>query len=226
MFTVYIINHNLLEWPKKLVHDILKLDKLDDVFFVDNASTYPPLLEWYKTECPSKVVHLPHNCGHRAPWNQGVIRETCKSPYFVVTDPDLDIEAVPTDVFNKLKWGLDHFGTYKAGLSLEIYDIPEDYPVAQTAKDWEAGYWAKERLVDGFYMSPVDTTFSLYRAASNYDWGYSIDGVRADRPYTARHMPFYLTKENAQPDFINYLQVCDRVAASGSSVYRKILGIP
>jgi hypothetical protein len=118
-----------------------------------------------------------------------------------------------------LIWGINRFNTYKAGLSLEIQDIPDHPLTKEFVLAWESKYW--EKKVDGFYMSPVDTTFALYRKKSSV---WDIDGVRSDRPYTARHLPFYVTKDNAGEDFVNYLRTCNS-SASGSHLYKRILGI-
>jgi hypothetical protein len=218
--TVYINNFNLLEWTKALHQNILQLDNLAELYIIDNNSDYQPLLEWYETQ--DNIIRLDRNVGHKAPWSENIV-QTCKTDWYVVTDPDLDISGVPGDVFSKLIWGINKFNTYKAGLSLEIQNLPDNPLTREFVLAWESKYW--EKKVDGFYMSPVDTTFALYRkkALKQYCIG-EIDGIRSDRPYTAKHLPFYISKENAPEDFINYLRTCNN-SASGSYLYKRILGI-
>jgi hypothetical protein len=48
---------------------------------VDNDSTYPPLLEWYKT-CDCEVILLGVNSGPRAPWESGCIDQ--RATYYAV----------------------------------------------------------------------------------------------------------------------------------------------
>jgi hypothetical protein len=60
------------------------LNQGHDVYIVDNASTYKPLLDWYSQQKDVKIIKLGINNGHTSPWKNGIINS---SDYYVVTDP-------------------------------------------------------------------------------------------------------------------------------------------
>jgi len=197
----YINNRNRLAWTRDIVREIERLG--GEPIIVDNASTYPPLLAWYASGCPWRIVRLGDNVGSRAPWISGTIdREVRRGELYVVTDPDLDLAGVPDDALSVLARGLDKHGARKAGLSLEINDVPRELlGVRQlnnlTLEQIESHYWAN-RLDAEFWKAAVDTTFAMYRHNGRVAMDVSFyDGVRADRPYTAKHLPWY----RAEKDF-------------------------
>lgn len=72
---------------------------------IDNGSSYPPLLEWYKT-CPHKVHMMPAGSGHRSLWQSGLINQY-PDEHYIVTDHDLDLSGVPGDFVDVLFKGLE-----------------------------------------------------------------------------------------------------------------------
>jgi len=192
----FIINRDRLTWPKAMVEQIRRLK--GEPIIVDNGSTYPPLLEWYKTsDC--HVIRLGdagQNATKFSPWKCGVIaREVPSNGLYVVTDPDLDLSSVPDDALSVLERGLS-YGVTKAGLSLELNDVPRHclslkQVNGRTLEQCEIGYW-HVRLDPQFWRAATDTTFALYRNTGPMNFGPPFyTAVRADRPYTARHLPWY-----------------------------------
>ncbi len=185
----YVINFNRLEYVKQLIDSLQCIPHCRPII-VDNASTYPPLLEWYGSGCPVEVVRLKQNQGPRVLWGSSV--DLTAGTYFAVTDPDLDVTAVPVDVMTVLTDGLKDFPDIcKCGLSLETGDLPMT-PLADSVRKWEAQFWA-DRRNDRFFDAMIDTTFAVYRAA-NPCCVYG-PALRSDRPYTARHLPWYITPD-------------------------------
>jgi hypothetical protein len=188
MIPIYINNFNRLTTTRNMVEYLQAVPEALPII-VDNASTYPPLLEWYQN-CPCEVSRLNRNHGPNAPWlmfKRGMGRG---SDYYVVTDSDLDLSGVPADLLQMLRNGLTmHPRRIKAGLSLEVRDLPEQFESTTIIRKWEARFWQKR--VDALWWDAnVDTTFALYRVADgvcNNVW----PALRADRPYTARHVPWY-----------------------------------
>jgi len=186
---------------------------------LDNASTYPPLLKWYET-CPCEVIRLSTNYGHRVLWNApGVLdavmkREGCY--FYGLTDPDIDMETVPVDVLDKILeiYAIYGISLHKIGVSLEINDLP-DNEVSTRVKEWEQLFWnGSERqglirtfegkeLPVGIYAAAIDTTFAIYRRDSMRE-PFKFGQVRLDRPYTAKHMPWYLTVGDLPEDYKVY----------------------
>lgn len=201
----YIISFNRLT-PLKAMCEFLTQTGVEPVI-IDNNSTYPPLLEWL-AQCPYEVHLRPTNGGHLVLWRE--LPHLITDRYYIVTDPDLDLSAVPHDYVEVLKEGLRMFPhVMKAGLSLDIFDLPlNDY--TQEVIKWERKYWERE-LKNGFYMSEIDSTFALYD--SQRDFGTLpndkfFKAVRADKPYTAVHLPWTLTKETMNEEEQYYIDNC------------------
>ena len=190
----YIINRDRLTWLKSTVSEIIRFG--GEPVVLDSASSYPPLLEWYASS-EVRVIRLDTNLGSRSPWLSGVVdREVQPGEHYVVTDPDLDLTGVPSDVLSVLARGLDQHGVTKAGLSLELNDVPRELldvwqPIhGKTLEQCEIRYW-QEKLDEQFWDAPIDTTFALYKHGAEMQGADFYKGVRSDRPYTAKHLPWY-----------------------------------
>ncbi len=61
----------------------------NNIKIIDNASTYPPLLEYYST-IPFEVFRLKENEGHMVFWENDIF-EKYRHDLYVVTDPDISI---------------------------------------------------------------------------------------------------------------------------------------
>jgi hypothetical protein len=201
MIPIYINNRDRLTTTRRLAEQCARLT-LAEVIIVDNASTYPPLLEWYQ-DCPFRVERLEANRGPRGVWTCPRL-ETHKElgiTHYVVTDPDLDLEGVPRDALTLLEDGLTRYPwAIKAGLSLAIDDLPDAYQRKKQVLSREARFWTDP--VDAeFFKSEIDTTFAMYRVPDA--WGGYGPALRTARPYTARHVPWY-TAEGQESDEETY----------------------
>lgn len=194
----FIIMFNRLTWPQKLCADLASSGC--EVILIDNKSTYPPLLEWYKT-CPYKV-HFVENLGCKTLWLSGVI-DQYDDEYYIVTDHDLDILELPADWIGVLMAGFKYDVT-KSGLSLKIDDLP-DNPFANEVKEFESRFWNTK--INGYYLSQIDTTLAVYSRARMTQVKFPFDfidnshsifwnAVRSPDGYEARHLPWYNTPEN------------------------------
>lgn len=186
---VLIINFNRLMLPVKMA-DWIAARGCEPVF-IDNASDYMPLLEYY-AKAPYKVVRLEKNFGHTVIWQPGlkILDNIVGNGRYIVTDPDLDLTRVPDDFLQVLNSGLDRYTTYdKCGLSLEINDLPDTEECRLVRTRFEPQYWLHP-LDESYFHADTDTTFALYREGVRW---YSHSGIRTNRPYTARHVPWYYT---------------------------------
>ena len=156
---------------------------------MDNASTYPPLLH-YLDRTDVEVVRLGEHLGKHAPWLAGLVFE--EKAYYAVSDPDLDLSGCPEDLFEVLQRALEvHSWAIKCGPSLEIEDIPADRPWRDQVVAWERQFWTR-RLDGRHFRAAIDTTLALYRASTEFDASaWTAPAIRCDRPYTARHVPWY-----------------------------------
>lgn len=168
----------LVAWLEDTGHERLIL--------LDNASTYPPLLD-YLAASPHEVVRVGANLAQTAPWETGVVTEL-KLP-FVVSDPDLlPDEACPADAleyFQELL--LRHRAFDKAGFGLLIDDLPEHYPHREAVRAWEEPFWEREEE-PGVFAAHIDTTFAVHRPGTPYK---VTEALRTGYPYVMRHLPWY-----------------------------------
>lgn len=222
---VFINNRNLLTWPRAMAE--LLWDQGHYVTIVDNASTYAPLIDWYDNEWKRPVIRLRSNEGPRAPW---VVMGKQLEPY-VVTDPDLDISAVPADWPEVLLAGVWLRGV-KCGLSIEDRNF-SSLSIGHGMGDvfgghegWE-GYrddtiWGKP-IGHLFFDFPVDTTFAVYDPEIDC---HRIGGCRVAAPYQAIHLPWHIVLEvdHADPslqvpmtdEYANYLKTVETGATVAS----------
>lgn len=183
---VFINNRDRLTSTRAMVEYLSRAPGAE-VTIIDNASTYPPLLEWYDG-CGVEVVRLRENLGPRALWRStGLVPA---SEDYAATDSDLDLSLLPLDLLEALRAGLALYPKIvKAGLSLEIDDLPAGTPLTLRIREWESRWW-RRRLNDFWWDADTDTTFAVYRAGTT-EWPGVLPAARADRPYTARHLPWY-----------------------------------
>lgn len=191
---VFITNRDRLTSVKSLVEWLLSAGTRR-VVIVDNASTYSPLLDYYKALPMGVSVHLlGRNLGPWAFWQEGM-HKSQSTPY-VVTDSDLVPDKnCPKDLIQKLNTLL-HIRpeSGKVGPGLKISDVP-DVIGSGCDKSVEASYWLNRYSAEAF-LAPIDTTFALYAAYSDGQIGHTFDNpnnLRMDIPYLVCHRPWYET---------------------------------
>lgn len=206
MIPCYLTNRDLLSPVRGMVDHLLGCDGVGLVTILDCGSTYAPLLEWYALECPCevRVVRLP-NLGCRALWDSG---EVPRGQAYFASDADLDLRGVPKDFLGVLQTGLSFFpDAVKCGLSLRLHDIPLDAYLRNAAIAHEFPYWTQPRA-EGWFAANIDTTAAMYRAGSG--WGGYGPALRSAPPYSARHLPWYLTPETFTEEWQWYRDHCDK----------------
>lgn len=210
---IFINNRNLLTWPKKMLDKIKTFDGVGDIYIIDNGSTYEPLLAWYETK-PCEIIKL-GNLGHEAVWKCGVL-DKIDSEYYVVTDPDLGLENIPTNALLYLKERMDKYKLDKIGFGLEYNNVRIDSPYYQHLYLYEKERWFQSNRYDNTYFDvAIDTTFALYSKKK-----YFIGGASVGRPYVAKHYPWYLTYSDIEKndEFKYYLN-----HANISSSYKSLI---
>lgn len=212
---VIINNRDLLTWPKAMVERIKDYKDVGNIYIVDNGSTYPPLLEWYKTG-PCHIV-MESNLGFGAPWLSGVV-ENITDPFYVVTDSDMGLENTPDNTLVYLKNKLVQLNLNKIGLGLDWEAVKPDAMYYNRMQGHEKTRWATSRVKDDVYMDvQIDTTFALYKERR-----YFIGGASTTFPYVARHIPWELSREDYEnnEEFKYYVQ-----NATIASSYKWFLGL-
>jgi hypothetical protein len=173
----------LVTWLERAGHD--------EIVVVDNASTYPPLLE-YLDASPHTIVRLDENLGHLSPWKSGTVERLATGRWYGVSDPDvIPVADCPTDAADHLRHLLRRYSQYiKAGLGLQIDDLPDHYVHAEHVRRWESQFWQRS-IRQGVWHARVDTTFAVYRPYEPSFQYAVLLAMRTDAPYLARHLPWY-----------------------------------
>jgi hypothetical protein len=160
----------------------------DEIYLIDNASTYEPLLEYYRSTSHT-VVRLDENYGKFSFWQAPGVRERAGDRPFVYTDPDVvPVPECPLDALDRFAALLDRYpAVTKVGFGLRIDDIPEYYRHRNAVIAWERQMW-EWPVERGAYYAPIDTTFALYRGGASS----AREAIRTGWPYVARHDSWYL----------------------------------
>ena len=217
---IYVISYNRLDCLKKLMDFFEKRNLTKNVIIIDNNSSYKPLLD-YLQNVPCKVVFLKRNYGHLVLWKCHQFDDVILNEPFVLTDCDVvPVDEIPEDFMKKMYDALrNHSSLTKVGLSLSLDDIPDYYEQKRKVLDWEAKFWVNRMADDeSLFDAPVDTTFAVYRPnvpPSVLAWWNS---ARTDKPYTARHLGWYLNNEQPTDEDIWYSKV---VSGESSMWYGK-----
>ena len=205
---VIINNFNRLTTLKALINS-LEIRGYSNIFIIDNASTYAPLLEYYKN-CKYKVYRLEKNLGHKALWRSGIHKLFYKDP-FVYTDSDvLPGDNCPDNFLEELLNILKRYRfASKAGLALKIDNLPDHFDQKESVIEWEKRHWEFEIERD-LYRAPIDTTFALYRpyVRANSNW-YTLN-LRLAGEFTSRHLPWYNNSSNLTQEERFYIESCKR----------------
>lgn len=200
---IIINNFNQLDYLKRLI-DALESRGYTNIHIIDNASTYPPLLEYY-VRCPYTVYKLKDNLGYLALWKSGLF-ELFKRDYFVYTDPDVvPVDECPDDfmeVFYRLMRKYKYAA--KVGFSLRISDLPDYFENKAKVVEWESRFWRRQ-AEPNVYKAPIDTTFALHRPFTFSTSREEERMLRVGEPYSLHHLPWYVDPENMSENMKYYI---------------------
>lgn len=209
---VIINNFNRINYMQQQI-DWLERAGMRNIFIIDNASSYPPLLDYYRNS-KHTVIILESNIGYKALWDTSIHLWFKGLPY-IYTDPDvIPINECPLDAVKYFQEILnEHKDINKVGFGLQINDIPDYYQKKSEVINWEKKFWSTP-ISNNLFKADIDTTFALYRPFSvKQQWGKTL---RTGGKYIARHLPWY---EN--PDEISEEELLYSKKAIGSVWYPK-----
>lgn len=176
----------------KLIEWLEHADAVDRIVLFDCETAYPPLLDYFATT-QHQVVKLP-NFGQREFATAREMSAQWGYAHHVVSDPDLlPRDDCPRDIVPRMIEALDETGFKKAGPSLEIGDLPEQYTCRLLAIEAEIGYWLRP-ISPRYYAAQIDSTFGMQRTFAP-DSGFQLpagDAIRLNYPYVMRHSTWYL----------------------------------
>ena len=186
---IVINNRNRFVFLKNLI-EALEQRNYRNIIILDNNSTWPPLLEYYKI-IPYKVVYLGKNLGFNA-LEKLSLYKTIRKNYFVYTDPDiLPIENCPDDFMTYFMDVLKRYPkVQKVGFSLKFDDLPDHFADKHKVIEWESAFY-NNCLEPGLYQADIDTTFALHRPYAVISTRGNFKMIRTGDPYMAYHMPWY-----------------------------------
>jgi hypothetical protein len=204
---IYIIVFNNLTYLKNMIRQLERFT--DNIIVINNCSTYQPLLDYLKYECPYIIINNEKNLltdtdliDHLNP---------LFPDYFVITDPDLELpSSFNAETLIILKKLTVEYQVYKAGLSLCI-DSDQDFRDIKcrdhSIREWEGRYWTN-RLDNSddlvVYRADVATTFALYNKKQFH--GDYYQAVRLAGPYQCKHLPWYKTCRVPDQELDYYLE--------------------
>lgn len=200
---IIINNYNRLAYLEQLIGS-LTARGYNNIYIIDNNSTYPPLLEYYRTT-PYTVFRLNSNVGYLALWKTGIFKKFRKS-YYVYTDSDMCIdEGCPHNFMQHfLELHKKYKMAQKVGFGLRIDDLPDCFKNKDKVIGHESRFW-ETQVEKSVYKAEIDTTFALYKPfcggkADRYQQTY-----RTGFPYVIRHLPWYVDSANPDPEELYYV---------------------
>ena len=190
---IIINNRNRYTFLRQMIEQ-LQAFGYKNIYVLDNDSSYPPLLEYYKT-ATIKVIYLKKNLGYRALWISDVFNQF-KNDYYVYSDPDILLQDdCPKDFVYQLYQYLNKYSAKeKAGVALKIDDLPSCYNLREDVYKWEKPNWEK-KLDENVYDALVDTTLALYKPLA-FGNAEECAAIRVAGKLTAKHLPWYLDSLN------------------------------
>lgn len=194
---VIIINYNRLADLKILVEFLLKRQH-KNIVIVDNNSTYPPLLEYYKQVKDSVTIErMEENYGHLVFWKNEKLYNKYSKGYHIITDADIiPNENLPKDYIKQLSDILDrNKDVTKVGFALKIDDIPDFFQHKSKVLEWEKKHWDNQ-VGNNLYRNELDTTFAIYPPHYTYDLLNFYHAIRVAGDFTAQHNGWYIDDKN------------------------------
>lgn len=201
---IFIQNFNQVSYLRKQIDWLLRAG-YRRIVIVDNASDYPPLLQYYDEMTSANAVTVlrrPDKEGKLALWNERILARFGVSGQFVFTSSDVvPDECCPPNIVEHLAGILcEDTSIVKAGLGLRIDDVPHCYAFREEVLTWEGQFW-RAPVAQGLFFAPIDTTFALYRSPAQFAL---TPAIRTGWPYLARHEPWYSDSANPSEEERNY----------------------
>lgn len=231
---IFIVTRDRVEVLKKCIESLKQLSTPYQVVIHDNRSTYIPLLEYLKAGEKSGELVVYRNERNELDDVKNTINDYfskgCRAQYYVVTDPDIELLNVKSDMLEYYKFLLEsNAKAVVVGPMLEINDIPDYYPLKQRAIEGHTRqFWGKTGRKVNYNDESlqvldclIDTTFGLYRR--EFKFVRHNSGIRTYAPYSARHLDWYIDPDNMTYDQKYYLQSSSDIGHWSSSFLKPLI---
>ena len=213
---VLIINFNQLHYLKNLVGFLLSRN-IERIVIIDNFSSYPPLLEYYREieKLPQVTIErMKENHGHRVFFESADLQSRYGQGFYVLTDADINFyDSTPPDFMDRLLFYLLKYyrSVTKVGFALNLNDIPDHYSQKQKVLNWEQRFWQSEVEMH-LFDAPIDTTFALYLPgypSRNSQNGF-YKALRLGGHYTVKHGGWYHDSQRNSEEHDYYLKTANQ----------------
>ena len=197
-----------------------------EIVFYDSYSTYQPTINFLKSqENDNKKVYWSKTNNHKGIINavKDYLKKNKKCKYFVITDPDIELDNVNSDILDFYKFLLNKFRVTSVGPMLRIDDIPNFYPYKKKViSSHTKQFWNKKPIGVKYknqtfpiQFSPIDTTFQLFSRNNIPNDFPNSKCIRCYSPYSARHLDWYINDKKLSPDQIYYSRNATNIAHWG-----------
>ncbi len=196
---VWINNHDRLDLGFRDLLAWLRCAGMTSIGVIDNASTYPPLLDFYDSPAMTGITLIrAQNLGPDAFWRMDLHLQQTRP--FVVTDPDCVPDPdCPLDLVRKMLEVAERYHPAKVGPAIRIDDLPACYDQRDHMRMCESDYWLRRYPEQDCWNAAIDTTPAVYQPGWQ-KWPLADQGgvqhVRLDFPYVVRHIPWYSQSDN------------------------------
>ena len=210
---IFIPCFNNPAYCSQMLDQLLRLG-FQNITFVDNASTYEPMIEFLeKVENSGAKVSIERLHENLGPRDSIFTKERIEKlgRYFCVTDPDIRFNpALPSDFLEIMAWEINRLKIGKIGFSLNISNELKlknsDYEIGGSHYkiwEWEEQFW-KNRVGfsesgDPIYTAAVDTTFALYDT-TRFNRSDFLASLRIGGRFTAEHLPWLAQETQSTRD--------------------------
>lgn len=209
-----IINFNQLFYLQQLINFLIER-KFENIVVIDNKSTYPPLLNYYKAIKDRVTVEfMDANYGHMVFFESKELQKKYGQGFYAVTDADIvPNNALPENFMSTLlKLLIKYYNKItKVGFALDINDIPDSFPLKGRVIRNEQMFW-EEKIGENLYKASIDTTFALYKPeypVNNHGLKF-LQGIRTAGNFTAKHGGWYIDPKNYTEEQLYYIKTADR----------------
>lgn len=214
---VLIINFNQLFYLEQLINFLIER-KFENIIIIDNKSTYPPLLEYYKKiESKVNIEYLAENYGHQVLYKvPNLLEKYCQGYYFLTDSDIIPNDNLPDNFAEEMMKKLDQYFSKitKIGFALRLDNIPDHFKLKEKVLAWEGKFWQNQVELNG-YLTTIDTTFALYKPRyglqfTNIDF---LKGLRLGGDYSATHGGWYINTENLSEENQFYFATVNKSAS-------------
>ncbi len=220
---IFIITKDRVTVLKKSIESFLKLKEVE-IIIHDNNSTYPQMVAYLNQleREGVKVCRHPDAKGTFYDISDSVYKtilewyETNDSPYYVVTDPDIELEQPCVEMLEFYKEVLlINKSIPVVGPMLRIDDIPDCFSLKEEmVESHKIQFWDKKPTSSykdvNLLYSGIDTTFGMYR--KDFKFKRLNLGLRVYEPYMARHLDWYMDTNNLSEEEKYYIEHASAVS--------------